>query len=420
MVKEAVGSLGALAALRYVVAPPLVFLGRFALGVARRHSWLGWWAAGYAAASYGNGRRHRRKLRTEFAAVLADISGPDLTRLLGSLPAWVSYPEYERVSWLNGVIKQAWPFIDKAVERVLRDNLAWLLERPPVNLRLFGLRGLRLDTLTLGGLPASLGGVKAWRSEADEVVVDVELRLAGDEPNLVLSAHTLAGDVAQLRLSELQLFGVVRLRFAPLLPTFPCFGAIGISLMGPPFCDFSLKLLAGDLMATPGLDMAVGRLIRELLQLMVFPQQLLVPLFDDDALAAAGGGAGGAAALALRPRGVLLVRLLRGRGLPATDLASGSTHPFIKMRVSGQRDVAETGKRVGRTQRPEWDQLFCLAVTDVRLQTLQVDLYDSGVASAEAHVGAASLPLGELLGDGERLWAGWLPLARGPLPNPPC
>jgi hypothetical protein len=38
--------------------------------------------------------------------VLADISGNDLQRLLGALPAWVSYPEYERVTWLNTVIKE--------------------------------------------------------------------------------------------------------------------------------------------------------------------------------------------------------------------------------------------------------------------------------------------------------------------------
>jgi hypothetical protein len=46
-------------------------------------------------------------MRTELTHVLADISGADLQRLLGALPAWVSYPEYERVTWLNTVIKEA-------------------------------------------------------------------------------------------------------------------------------------------------------------------------------------------------------------------------------------------------------------------------------------------------------------------------
>ena len=64
------------------------------------------WAFGFAVAHYGNMRAHRRRLRTELTQVLADISGPDLQRLLGALPAWVAYPEYERVTWLNDVIKQ--------------------------------------------------------------------------------------------------------------------------------------------------------------------------------------------------------------------------------------------------------------------------------------------------------------------------
>ncbi len=65
------------------------------------------WVCGFAVAQYGNVRAKQRRFRTELTQVLADISGPDLQRLLGALPAWVAYPEYERVTWLNDVIKQA-------------------------------------------------------------------------------------------------------------------------------------------------------------------------------------------------------------------------------------------------------------------------------------------------------------------------
>ncbi len=285
--------------------------------------------------------------------------------------------------------------------QLLRDNLSWLFERPPVPLHLFGLRCLTLDTLTLGGLPAKLGGVKNWRTHADEVIVDVEFKLAGGDPNIVLTAHTLAGGAVPLQLAELQFFAVIRLAFSPLTPTFPCFGALTVSFMGQPFFDFSLKIAAGDLMAAPGIDAAVSRLIRDLVQLIVWPQRVVIPLSEE----------GDAAANRLQPRasGVLLVNLVRARGLPVTDIASGSIYPFIKMRVSGQVEVAETGKK-GRTQAPVWDELFALLATDVRLQTLEVDLYDTSAASADGHVGAASLPLGERLAGGAAAWAGWVPL----------
>ena len=155
-------SVPALALVARAVSPPFLAAGRVCLQLVQRNSWLGWcepllrrpagaapralthppprWACGFAVAKYGAVKHRRRRLRTELTHVLADISGPDLQRLLGSLPAWVQYPDYERVAWLNAVIRQAWPYIDKAVEGVLRDNLNWLFERPPVNLRLFGLQ----------------------------------------------------------------------------------------------------------------------------------------------------------------------------------------------------------------------------------------------------------------------------------------
>ena len=84
------------------------------------------------------------------------------------------------------------------------------------------------------------------------MVIDVEAKLAGGDPNILLVAHTITGQRVPLQLAELQVFTTVRLGFTPLLPTFPCFGAITIALMGRPFVDFSLKIVAGDLMAAPG------------------------------------------------------------------------------------------------------------------------------------------------------------------------
>lgn len=53
---------------------------------------------------------------------------------------------------------QAWYFIDKAVEGVLRDCLRDLLENPPIPLKYMGLKKLTLETLTLGGAPPTCGG----------------------------------------------------------------------------------------------------------------------------------------------------------------------------------------------------------------------------------------------------------------------
>jgi len=273
-----------------------------------------------------------------------------------------------------------------------------------VNLHLFGLKYITCDTLTLGGLPAKIGGVKCWHTTADEVVVDVEAKLAGGDPNIVLTAHTLAGGAVPLQLSELQFFCIVRLTFSNLIPAFPCFGAISVSLVGQPFLDFSLKFVAGDLMAAPGLDLAVSRLLRELIQLIVWPQRVVVPLFDN-------ADPNCSLFMPPRPMGVLLAYVVRARGLPSGDLAFGAIQPVVRLHVSGQREWADTGKRGGRSQTPTFETVYALMVTDVRLQQLEVDLFDGPPSpSPDGLVGSACISLKDRLQEGRAGWKGWVPL----------
>ena len=62
---------------------------------------------------------------------------------------------------------------------MLRDVLRDLLEKPPIPLAYIGLKKLTLETLTLGGQPPKCGGVKVVKTDKEEVVIDVEAKLAG-------------------------------------------------------------------------------------------------------------------------------------------------------------------------------------------------------------------------------------------------
>jgi Ca2+-dependent lipid-binding protein len=52
---------------------------------------------------------------------------------------------------------------------------------------------------------------------------------------------------------DVQVFATARVMLKPLVPVFPCFSKIVVSLMQKPYVDFGLKVLGGDLMAIPGL-----------------------------------------------------------------------------------------------------------------------------------------------------------------------
>jgi hypothetical protein len=67
---------------------------------------------------------------------------------------------------------------------------------------------------------------------------------------LILSISFRGGVLLQL--VDVQIFATARVTLKPLIPIFPCFSKIVVSLMERPYVDFGLKLLGGDLMAIPG------------------------------------------------------------------------------------------------------------------------------------------------------------------------
>lgn len=48
-------------------------------------------------------------------------------------------------------------------------------------------------------------------------------------------------------------------------------------------------------------------------------------------------------------QGVILVNIVRARGLPGSEMPTGSVHPYLKLKVSGQQQVVQTSHR-GRAQ----------------------------------------------------------------------
>nr|GFC44040.1 synaptotagmin-5-like isoform X3 [Tanacetum cinerariifolium] len=56
--------------------------------------------------------------------------------------------------------------------------------------------------------------------------------------------------------------GVFRLIFKPLVPEFPCFGAVSFSLRHKKQMDFTLKVVGGDISAIPGVADALEKTSR--------------------------------------------------------------------------------------------------------------------------------------------------------------
>ncbi|XP_020251091.1 synaptotagmin-2-like [Asparagus officinalis] len=94
-------------------------------------------------------------------------------------------------------------------------------------------------------------GMKAYETDEKELIMEPSLKWAGN-PNIIVVVKAF-GLKATLQVVDLQVFAIPRITLKPLVPSFPCFAKILVSLMEKPHVDFGLKLLGADVMAVPGL-----------------------------------------------------------------------------------------------------------------------------------------------------------------------
>ncbi|KAL8088203.1 hypothetical protein AgCh_038105 [Apium graveolens] len=93
--------------------------------------------------------------------------------------------------------------------------------------------------------------MKVYSTEEKELIMEPTLKWAGN-PNILVAAKAF-GLKATVQVVDLQVFASPRITLKPLVPSFPCFAKILVSLMEKPHVDFGLKLLGADAMSIPGL-----------------------------------------------------------------------------------------------------------------------------------------------------------------------
>ena len=308
------------------------------------------------------------------------------------------------MAWLNTLIRQLWPHVDKMVASEVHAKAREALGA--LSLAKFGIKSVSLAHISLGP-PLKLGGIKVWDSgDGDAIVLDIDLRVAGAEPNAIVRVATIAGPEIVIQLAGLQLRTTARVTLSPLLSAPPFFGAVSVSLLSVPFVDFSVTGLQGDLMALPGLEAGIAAALKKGLAAFIYPQRLVVPVVPDPS----GNGYPG---LHPRARGALLLRLRGARGLPTVDAAPGaSIDPYMRVSVAGHDTVAETVKR-RVTRNPTFDLEAVLPVFDATSAVLQLELWDVNTLAADELVSSAELFVAELLArQGGAAFSGWVPLQR--------
>lgn len=310
---------------------------------------------------------------------LQELDANTLLSVLPDIPNWVKSPDYERVDWLNKFVLDMWPYLDKAICNIIRSTTK------PIFADYIGkyqIKDIGFESLSLGSLPPTLYGMKVYETNENQLVLEPAIRWAGN-PNIVLAVKLMSAKI-RFQLVDVQVFTNPRINLKPLVPTFPCFANIVVSLVGQPHVDFGLKFLGGDLMSIPGLYRYVQETIKkQVASLYHWPQSLEIPILDTST------------AVVQKPVGILHVKVIRAMKLLKMDIL-GTSDPYVKLRLSGvKRPVKKTSIKM-KNLNPEWNEEFKLIVKDPETQVLELQVYDWDKFGGHDKLGMQVVPLNQL------------------------
>ncbi|KAL1201478.1 Synaptotagmin-3 [Cardamine amara subsp. amara] len=310
------------------------------------------------------------------ARPLVETSISVLLDLLPDIPLWMKNPDYERVDWFNKFLSYMWPYLDKAICGIIQSSAQPIFAD---YIGKFCIESIEFEKLSLGALPPIVHGVKVYETNEKELLFEPSIKWAGN-PNIVLVLKVLSLRI-RVQLVDFQFFATMRVALKPLVPTFPCFGMVVVSLMEKPHVDFGLKVLGGDLMSIPGLYRYVQETIkRQVSSMYHWPQVLEIPILD------------ASTASVKKPVGLLHVNIIRACNLLKKDLL-GTSDPYVKLSLTGEKLPAKKTTIKKRNLNPEWNEHFKLVVKDPKSQVLQLEVFDWDKVGGHDRLGMQMIPL---------------------------
>ncbi|XP_063070881.1 extended synaptotagmin-1 [Engraulis encrasicolus] len=277
------------------------------------------------------------------------------------LPAWVNFPDVEKVEWLNKVLHQAWPFIGQYLEKLLIETIAPAVRGSNAHLQTFN-----FTKIDMGDKPMKVVGVKAHtENDKGQVLLDVYISYVGNcEINVEVKRYFCKAGV-----KGVQLHGMMRVILEPLIGDVPIVGAVTMFFIRRPKLDINWTGLT-NLLDIPGLNVMSDSMIMDIIaSFLVLPNRLTVPLVPDLHVAQLRSPL---------PRGVVRIHLLEGADLASKDnyvagIISGMSDPYAILRVGPQ---SFTSKHLDNTLNPKWGEIYEVIVHEVPGQELEVEVYD--------------------------------------------
>ncbi|XP_062971332.1 extended synaptotagmin-3 [Cynocephalus volans] len=294
------------------------------------------------------------------------------------LPAWIHFPDVERVEWANKIISQIWPYISMIMENKFREKLEPKIREKSIRLRTF-----TFTKLYFGQKCPRVNGVKAHTNKCNrrQVTLDLQICYIGDCEISVELQKIQAG------VNGIQLQGTLRIILEPLLVDKPFVGAVTMFFLQKPHLQINWTGLT-NLLDAPGINEVSDSLLEDLIAAhLVLPNRVTVPVKK------------GLDVTNLRfplPCGVIRVHLLEAEKLAQKDNflgLRGKSDPYAKVSIGLQHFRSRT---IYRNLNPTWNEVFEFMVYEVPGQDLEVDLYDED-PDRDDFLGSLQICLGDVM-----------------------
>ncbi|CAF3704281.1 unnamed protein product [Rotaria sp. Silwood1] len=328
-------------------------------------------------------RQRQRALSKERHKMISEINDSEeryIKARLDELPSWVFFPDVERAEWLNRIIKQAWPYANKYLDKAIFHDVMI----PMIRSTSPALSDFSFDRLDLGEIPPRIGGVKVYTDNVrDQIMMDIEVFYAGDAR---IKAN-VKGIVCGIK--DIQFVGDIRIILSPLINTIPIVGAVTYFFLRKPSIDFKLTD-AGTLVDIPGLnDLMLVQINDIVASMMVLPNRQVFPLVSDLQIGHLRWS---------NPEGVVRVIVIKAKDLVKADiqiLGQGKSDPFVKVKAQG--NVEYKTKTINNTTTPQWNEVFEFVVEQSESDAVEFEVYDEDPGKDD-FLGRAQYPINTLVG----------------------
>ncbi|KHF98943.1 Extended synaptotagmin-2 [Gossypium arboreum] len=308
-----------------------------------------------------------------------------LQKMLPEIPFWVKNPDYDRLDWLNKFLEYMWPNLNKAICATVKGIVKPIIDE---QIPQYKIDAVEFEALTLGSLPPTFQGMKIYVTEEKELIMEPSIKWAANA-NVTIAVKAY-GLKATAQVVDLQVFALPRITLKPLVPSFPCFANIFVSLMDKPYVDFGLKVVGIDLMSVPILYRFVQEIIKDQVANMyhwpkTFEVQILDPAKAFD-----------------RPVGLLHVKVIRALKLKKKDLL-GASDPYVKIKLTESKLPSKQTTVKMKNLNPEWNEEFNFTVKDPLTQILKLHVIDWEQIGKHDKMGMNEVPLKDLTPDEPKL-----------------